>query len=95
MLFGSLSRLRTEMARLVVAQAGKIKDGPQREAFTSTIYDGVVQRLRVSPSFSPLSPFSFTSKLTVCVHASFQVAFGTKKTEEEIEFWEGVRKRSG
>ena len=54
MLFGSLTRLRTEMARLVVAQAGKIKDTPQREAFTSTIYDGLVQRLRVSLFCSPL-----------------------------------------
>ena len=69
MLFGSLTRLRTEMARLVSAQAAKIKEPAQREAFTSTIYDGIVQRLRVQFS-------------------------GASKTEEEIAFWEGVRKGS-
>ena len=47
------------MARLITAQASKIKDPTQREAFTSTIYDGIIQRLRVSVP----SPFSSSSAL--------------------------------
>jgi hypothetical protein len=50
-----MTRLRTELIRLVQMQANKIKDVPQRHSFESSIYETVMRELVAGPG-APTHP---------------------------------------
>ena len=45
----SMSRLRSELVRLTLAQAGKIKSPSERHSFTSSIYEIIMHELVAGP----------------------------------------------
>ncbi|KAL1413576.1 Vacuolar protein sorting-associated protein 52 [Vanrija albida] len=49
MIFSSMTRLRTELVRLIQAQSNKIKDVQQRQSFTSSLYELVARELVAGP----------------------------------------------
>jgi len=48
-LIGSMTRLRTELVRLVTTQSQKIKSPPDRHSFLSSIYDIIMHELVSGP----------------------------------------------
>lgn len=44
-----MTRLRTELVRLIQVQSSKIKDAQQRQSFTSSLYELVVRELIAGP----------------------------------------------
>jgi hypothetical protein len=46
----SMSRLRNELVRIIIAQAAKQKDVATREAFSSSVCDRIIGSIRVRTS---------------------------------------------
>jgi len=70
MLFVNLQRLRTELNRLIVTHAQRIKDPSQSAAFTSQMCDGLLTML------------SSGERLTIHPKAQAEVAFWREREEE-------------
>jgi len=49
MIFSNLTRLRTELTRLIVSQSAKVKDPAQMAAYQSTMYETLLQALSKGP----------------------------------------------
>ncbi|KAF8529060.1 Vps52-domain-containing protein [Hysterangium stoloniferum] len=49
MIFSNLSRLRTELSRLIISQSSKAKDTARSALFQSTMYESLVQSLSAGP----------------------------------------------